>query len=88
MRRGQFVFGAARVLHPSRVCSGGIFDTLIFKPAMAKSGRYGDQEKRLIACGVLTPPVKERSSTPMREPPGNVPDDVMEQVWREEREGR
>ncbi len=61
---------------------------LILKPAMAKSGDYGDQEKRLIARGVLTPPVKERSSTPLPEPPGNVSDEVMEQVWREERDDR
>ena len=47
------------------------------------------QEQRLIARGVLTPPLKRRISTvPLPEPPGDISDDVMEQVWREERQGR
>jgi prevent-host-death family protein len=47
------------------------------------------QEQRLIARGVLTPPLKKqpaRVSWP--EPPGNVSDEVIEQLWREERESR
>jgi len=47
------------------------------------------QERRLIARGVLTPPLKKRSvvvSWPA--PPGNIPDEVMEEMWREERESR
>jgi len=47
------------------------------------------QERRLIARGVLTPPLKKRPaivSWPM--PPGNVSDEVMEEIWREERESR
>jgi prevent-host-death family protein len=48
-----------------------------------------EQEKRLIARGILTPPRKPRSrSRSWPKPPGNVSADVMEQVWREEREGR
>ena len=44
------------------------------------------QEKRLVARGVLAPPAKKRrSSGSWPEPPGNVPDDVIEQLWREER---
>jgi prevent-host-death family protein len=47
------------------------------------------QEQRLIARGVLTPPLKRRLSTvSLPEPPGDISDDVMEQVWREERQGR
>ncbi len=47
------------------------------------------QEQRLVARGVLTPPLKKRlASVSWPEPPGNVSDEVMEQVWREERENR
>jgi prevent-host-death family protein len=47
------------------------------------------QEQRLIARGVLTPPLKRRLPTvSLPEPPGSISDDVMEQVWREERQGR
>jgi prevent-host-death family protein len=45
-----------------------------------------DQERRLIARGVLVPPLKKRSpSAAWPQPPGNVSDETMEQVWREER---
>jgi prevent-host-death family protein len=48
-----------------------------------------EQEGRLIANGVLTPPLKRRNSpVSWPEPPGNVPDEVIEQLWREEREDR
>jgi prevent-host-death family protein len=48
-----------------------------------------EQEQRLIARGVLTPPLhKRRASVSWPEPAGNVSDKVMEQVWREERESR
>jgi prevent-host-death family protein len=47
------------------------------------------QERRLIARGVLTPPLKRRpASASWPEPAGNVSDEAMERVWREEREGR
>lgn len=47
------------------------------------------QEQRLIARGVLSLPLKRRLSTvSLPEPPGDISDDVMEQVWREERQGR
>jgi len=46
-------------------------------------------ELRLIARGVLTPPLKRRpTSVSWPEPPGNVSDEIMEQVWREERDNR
>lgn len=48
-----------------------------------------ERERRLIARGILTPPRKKRSlpdSWP--DPPGNISDEVMEQLWREEREDR
>jgi len=47
------------------------------------------QERRLVALGILRPPLKKRPvSASWPEPPGNVSDEVMKQVWREEREGR
>jgi prevent-host-death family protein len=50
---------------------------------------YSEQEQRLIARGVLTPPLKKRSpSASWPEPPGNVSDEVMERTWREERDSR
>lgn len=50
---------------------------------------HSEQEQRLIARGVLTPPLHKRPpSVSWPEPPGNVSDEVMEQAWREERESR
>jgi prevent-host-death family protein len=51
----------------------------------------GDSEQmlRLIARGVLTPPLKKRpAAASWPQPPGKVSDDVMEQLWRAERESR
>jgi prevent-host-death family protein len=51
--------------------------------------KHSVQEQRLIARGVLTPPLKKRPArVSWPEPPGKVSDQVMEQIWREEREGR
>ncbi len=48
-----------------------------------------EQERRLAARGVLSPPLKKRpTAVSWPEPPGNVSDEVMEQVLREERESR
>lgn len=48
-----------------------------------------EQEQRLVSRGTLTPPLKRRPvSTAWPQPPGNVSDKVMAQVWREERENR
>jgi prevent-host-death family protein len=48
-----------------------------------------ERERRLVSRGVLTPPLRKRPvSVSWPEPPGNVSDDVMEQVWREERASR
>jgi len=48
-----------------------------------------EQERRLVARGVLTPPLKRRpSSVSWPQPPGNVSEKAMEKVWREERESR
>jgi len=45
-----------------------------------------EQVRRLVARGVLVPPTKtRRSSVSWPEPPGNLPDDVMEPLWQEER---
>jgi prevent-host-death family protein len=54
-----------------------------------RSEDQSGQERRLIARGVLAPPLKKRpASATWPEPPGNVSDKVLEQVWRDEREGR
>jgi prevent-host-death family protein len=50
---------------------------------------YSEQEKRLIARGVLMPAKKKRRPrTPLPKPVGNIPDEVAAQLWKEEREGR
>jgi prevent-host-death family protein len=50
---------------------------------------HSEQEQRLVARGVLTLPLKKRpASISWPVPPGNVSDEVMEQVRREERESR
>jgi prevent-host-death family protein len=47
------------------------------------------QERRLVARGVLTPPLKKRSaSASWPEPPGNISDRAMEEVLRKDRESR
>jgi prevent-host-death family protein len=48
-----------------------------------------ERERRLIARGILAPPLKRQSSpVAWPEPPGNVPDEIMERIWQEERENR
>ena len=48
-----------------------------------------EQERRIVATGILSPPLRKRStSSLLPQPVGNVSDEAMEQVWREEREGR
>jgi len=52
-------------------------------------GDHSEQERRLVARGVLAPPLrKRRSPAAWPEPPGAISDEVMEKVWREERKGR
>lgn len=51
--------------------------------------QQSEQEQRLIASGVLTAPLKQRSSAKSwPEPPENVSDQVMKELWRIERSGR
>jgi prevent-host-death family protein len=50
---------------------------------------YSEQEQRLIARGVLIPPLKRRRRfVPLPKPVGNIPDGVMDRIWEEEREDR
>jgi len=50
---------------------------------------YSEQEKELIARGVMTPPLKrKRPSRSWPKPAGNISVDIARQVWEEEREGR
>ena len=45
-------------------------------------------EKRLIASGALVPPQRRKATNEeWPTPPGNVSEEVMERIWREEREG-
>ena len=46
-----------------------------------------ERERRLIARGVLVPAKKKQRSR-LPPPAGNVSDEVMERIWREERENR
>ena len=48
---------------------------------------YPEQERRLIARGILAPPLKKHPAS-WPDPPGDVSDEVMQRVWREERDGR
>jgi antitoxin (DNA-binding transcriptional repressor) of toxin-antitoxin stability system len=46
-----------------------------------------ERERRLIARGIMTPPLKKRRPpVSWPDPPGNISDEVMEQLWREERD--
>jgi prevent-host-death family protein len=48
-----------------------------------------ERERQLVASGVLTPPLQKRSSpVSWPEPPGTISDEVIERLWREERENR
>jgi len=48
-----------------------------------------EQERRLVARGILSPPLKKRPlSGSWPKPPGSISDKAMERVWREERESR
>ena len=51
---------------------------------------YGERERRLIAKGILTPPKEPRpAGFKLPKPSGRmISDEVMAQVWREERDGR
>lgn len=51
---------------------------------------YDEREKRLIAKGILTPAKMRRvEGQDWPDPPGPmISREVMEQVWREERDGR
>jgi prevent-host-death family protein len=48
---------------------------------------HSEREQRLIARGALVPAKKKQRSR-LPPPAGNVSDEVMERIWREEREGR
>ena len=44
-----------------------------------------ERERRLIARGVLVP-AKKKQRSPLPPPAGNVSDEIMERIWREERD--
>ncbi len=50
---------------------------------------YSEEMQDLIARGIVTPPLKKRTAPfSWPTPPGNIPDDVMQKIWDEEREDR
>src|ERR1700746_3821481 len=50
---------------------------------------FSAQNQRLVARGVLTPPLNKRpASVTWPQPPGEISKKAMEKVWREERENR
>jgi prevent-host-death family protein len=51
---------------------------------------YDERTRRLIAKGILTPPKLARpAGFKLPKPSGRmISDEVMEQIWREERDGR
>jgi len=51
------------------------------------TGEQHHHEDKLIARGLLTPPIKKRNSgISWPKPPGNVTVETMRRVWQEERE--
>jgi prevent-host-death family protein len=58
--------------------------------SVAPGNDYDERTRRLIAAGVLTPPkVPRPAGYKLPRPSGPmISREVMEQVWREEREGR
>ena len=58
--------------------------------SVAPVEEYSARERRLIAKGILTPPKMPRpEGYRLPKPTGRmISDEVMEQVWREERDGR
>src|SRR5437764_2624776 len=53
--------------------------------------QFGERERRLIAQGILTPPKVPRvegEGWPGPAGPNCISREVMDQVWREERDGR
>jgi prevent-host-death family protein len=53
-----------------------------------RSDDRSGQEERLIARGVLAPPLRRRHTGALPQPPSGVSDEVIGRIWREEREGR
>jgi prevent-host-death family protein len=48
-----------------------------------------ERERRLIARGLLLPPLRKRRFSSRRpKPPGNISSEAIKQLWQEEREDR
>ena len=58
--------------------------------AVEPCGDYDERTRRLIAKGFLTPPeIRRPEGYKLPEPPGPmIPQEVMDQIWEEEREDR
>ena len=57
------------------------------RSATRRLEKYSEQEKQLIARGVLVP-ARRKKPVRLPKPAGNIPDGVMERIWKEEREDR
>jgi prevent-host-death family protein len=79
----QFVKNGEEVLILDR-------NTPVARLVPAQLSNYDERTRRLIAKGILTPPKLARpAGFKLPKPPGRmISDEVMEQIWREEREGR
>lgn len=54
-----------------------------------RAGDYSEQEQRLIARGALIPPLRKRKAKDAPpEPQGRVSDARLNELWKQEREGR
>lgn len=61
-------------------------DTPVAKIVPIRIDSLSEHHKRLIAQGLMQPPKKPRDpNAKWPTPPGNISDDVMEEVWRQER---
>jgi len=71
-----------------------IFDRNTPVARLVPAGPVGDEDarmRRLIAKGIITPPKMPRpEGLKLPKPPGKrcISQEVMDQVWREERDGR
>ena len=79
----QFVKNGEEVLILDR-------NTPVARLVPAQLSDYDERTRRHISKGILTPPKSARpAGFKLPEPSGPmISDEVMEQVWREEREGR
>ena len=61
-------------------------DTPVARIVPIRVDSLSEHYKRLIAQGVITPPKKKRDpNAKWPTPPGNISEEIMDEVWRQER---